>query len=116
MGGKLDEIFQRREEVWVPVRNDIDKYLPVSGYRVRLRCLLDDLGKVERGGVVVELQCWGDLLQSFFTLEEYGAAQARDHIVSLLHRVAIGEQTKRSHLRGGYFPHLVEVLVQEDNQ
>ena len=74
MGSELDEIFHCREEVWVSVRNDIDKYLPVIRNRVRLRCLFDDLGKVDCGAVVVKLQSRVDLVQGFFTLKEHGAA------------------------------------------
>ena len=74
MGGELDEILQCREEVWVPVRNDVDKDRPVGGNRVRRQGLLDDLAEVDCGGVVVELQCRVDLVQGFLTLEEYSAA------------------------------------------
>ena len=79
--------------------------------------LLHHLVEVERGGVVVPLECRIDLVQYSFALKEDGTAHARNYIINLSERVrTLGKQSKRSHLGGGHFPHFVEVVVQEDYQ
>ena len=84
MSGKLDKVFQCREEVRVTVRNDVDKDRPVGGNRVRRQGLLDDLAEVDCGGVVVILESRVDLVEGFFTLEKHGATKAWNYIVHFI--------------------------------